>query len=111
LRAMAARGKLDGAPVIFQHCQSLDNAGVLFVLPAFTLVFDREPAFTLVFDREAYSPKFFESLWEERIAVITYRKNVKDQWAEDDFEDHKHTRLSKQHINRKALYNEHTRRK
>jgi hypothetical protein len=38
------------------------------------------PAFTLVFDREAYSPKFFESLWEERIAVITYRKNVKDQW-------------------------------
>jgi len=98
---MAARGKLDGAPVIFQHCQSLDNAGVLFVLPAFTLVFDRE----------AYSPKFFESLWEERIAVITYRKNVKDQWAEDDFEDHKHTRLSKQHINRKALYNEHTRRK
>jgi hypothetical protein len=34
LRAMAARGKLDGAPVIFQHCQSLDNAGVLFVLPA-----------------------------------------------------------------------------
>ncbi|HCC86620.1 MAG TPA: hypothetical protein DEQ06_08595 [Porphyromonadaceae bacterium] len=47
------------------------------------------PAFTLVFDREAYSPKFFESLWEERIAVITYRKNVKDQWAEDDFEEYK----------------------
>ena len=31
LRAMAARGNLEGAPVIFQPCQSLDNAGVLFV--------------------------------------------------------------------------------
>lgn len=46
------------------------------------------PAFTLVFDREGYSPKFFESLWQERIAVITYRKNVKDEWAEDDFQEH-----------------------
>jgi len=44
------------------------------------------PRFTLVFDREAYSPSFFRQLWEcFRIAVITYRKNVKDKWDEEDF--------------------------
>lgn len=44
------------------------------------------PKFTLVFDREAYSPAFFKHLWNcFRIAVITYRKNVKDQWDEKDF--------------------------
>ncbi len=46
------------------------------------------PRFTLVFDREAYSPKFFSKLWQEdRIAVITYRKNVKDKWSESDFNE------------------------
>lgn len=44
------------------------------------------PRFTLVFDREAYSPSFFRHLWESfRIAVITYRKRVKDKWDEADF--------------------------
>ena len=44
------------------------------------------PRFTLVFDREAYSPAFFKHLWESfRISVITYRKNVTDQWDEEDF--------------------------
>jgi hypothetical protein len=44
------------------------------------------PRFTIIFDREAYSPVFFQKLWEQyRIAVITYRKNVKDQWDERDF--------------------------
>jgi hypothetical protein len=44
------------------------------------------PLFTLVFDREAYSPAFFKELWDEhRIAVITYRKNVKDNWEESVF--------------------------
>ena len=44
------------------------------------------PRFTLVFDREAYSPVFFKQLWDcFRIAVITYRKNVKDKWDEEDF--------------------------
>jgi len=42
-----------------------------------------EPLFTIVFDREAYSPEFFDLLWRKyRIAIITYRKNVKDQWDE-----------------------------
>ena len=36
--------------------------------------------FTLVFDRECYEPGFFQRLWDtHRIAVITYRKNVKDK--------------------------------
>ena len=44
------------------------------------------PRFSIVFDREAYSPSFFKHLWEcYRIAVITYRKNVKDKWDEEDF--------------------------
>lgn len=46
------------------------------------------PLFTLVFDREAYSPSFFKSLWDNyRIAVITYRKNVKEQWDESLFHE------------------------
>ncbi len=44
------------------------------------------PRLTLVFDREAYSPAFFQRLWEKyRIAIITYRKNVKNAWDKDDF--------------------------
>lgn len=47
------------------------------------------PRFTLVFDREAYSPKFFDKLWSKhRVAVVTYRKNVKDKWPESDFTEH-----------------------
>jgi hypothetical protein len=44
------------------------------------------PRFTIVFDREAYEPAFFAKLWSEhRVAVITYRKNVKDLWDESEF--------------------------
>lgn len=44
------------------------------------------PVCTLVFDREAYEPAFFERLWQQhRIAIITYRKNVRDQWPEQSF--------------------------
>jgi len=45
-----------------------------------------EPVCTLVFDREAYHPEFFHRLWKKhKIAVITYRKNVKDNWPDDWF--------------------------
>jgi len=48
------------------------------------------PFYTLVFDREAYSPVFFDKIWKQyHIAVITYRKNVKDSWDEDDFKPYK----------------------
>ena len=44
------------------------------------------PRFSLVFDREAYDTDFFISLWQKhRIAILTYRKNVKDKWPEKDF--------------------------
>lgn len=44
------------------------------------------PVCTLVFDREAYEPAFFERLYKTyRIAIITYRKNVKDNWEEESF--------------------------
>lgn len=45
-----------------------------------------KPVCTFIFDREAYHPHFFYRLWEKhKIAVITYRKNVKDLWPEDWF--------------------------
>jgi len=48
------------------------------------------PRFTIVFDREAYNPVFFQEIWDKyRIAVITYRKNVKNKWDESDFDEHK----------------------
>jgi hypothetical protein len=44
------------------------------------------PQCTLVFDREAYDFEFFQKLWNEyRVAIITYRKFVKDKWEEKDF--------------------------
>ena len=44
------------------------------------------PICTLIFDREAYEPEFFARLWNlYRIAIITYRKNVKDLWQENEF--------------------------
>ena len=42
--------------------------------------------FILVFDRESSGPTFFKKLWdEERVACISYRKNVKDQWPQEEF--------------------------
>jgi hypothetical protein len=44
--------------------------------------------YMLVFDREGYSIDFFDYLVEQRIAFCTYRKNVKEDWAEDEFADY-----------------------
>lgn len=47
------------------------------------------PRFTLFFDREAYDTGFFTRLWKEhRIAIVTYRKNVKDKWPEEAFKSY-----------------------
>ena len=47
---------------------------------------DQQPRCTFIFDREAYEPAFFHRLWTEyKIAIITYRKNVKDTWSENSF--------------------------
>ncbi len=44
--------------------------------------------FMLVFDREGYSPDFFYDLWQKRIAISTYKKNVKDKWSDDEFSEY-----------------------
>lgn len=41
--------------------------------------------FALIFDREGYSPKLFRTLWERRIACLTYRKWPGDDWPEKEF--------------------------
>lgn len=47
---------------------------------------ERPPVCTFVFDREAYEPAFFARLWNQyHIAILTYRKNVKDIWGETLF--------------------------
>jgi len=47
------------------------------------------PRLTLVFDRKAYDIPFFTRLWKNhQIAIITYRKNVKDIWDENGFTSH-----------------------
>ena len=46
------------------------------------------PRFTMVFDRESYEPRWFKKLWEDhRVAVLTYRKNVKDKWDDNMFKE------------------------
>ena len=48
----------------------------------------QDPTFTIVMDREAYEPLWFKFLWETyRVAIITYRKNVKDNWNESLFDN------------------------
>ncbi|MDD4576916.1 MAG: hypothetical protein PHI36_10870 [Bacteroidales bacterium] len=41
--------------------------------------------YMLVFDREGYSPDFFCDLWEKRISISTYKKNVTDNWDDAEF--------------------------
>jgi hypothetical protein len=45
--------------------------------------------YMIVFDRECYSPDFFYDLWQERIAICTYNKNVSDKWADEEFTSQK----------------------
>ena len=41
---------------------------------------------TMVFDREAYDLPFFTRLQKDHsIAILTYRKNIKDKWEEESF--------------------------
>ena len=41
--------------------------------------------YMLIFDREGYSTDFFFDLWQKRISIATYKKNVTDKWAEAEF--------------------------
>jgi hypothetical protein len=44
--------------------------------------------YMIVFDREGYSVPFFIELKKKRIAFCTYRKNVKDKWDVNEFEEY-----------------------
>jgi hypothetical protein len=41
--------------------------------------------FVVVFDREGATHSLLSQLWKQRIGALTYRKNVKDIWAEAEF--------------------------
>ena len=41
--------------------------------------------FAVIFDREGATHSLLSALWEHRIAAITYRKNVTDQWPQSEF--------------------------
>ena len=42
----------------------------------------------IVCDRECYSVDFIYYLWQKRVAICTYNKNVKDKWPEEDFTEY-----------------------
>jgi hypothetical protein len=44
--------------------------------------------FIVVFDREGYSPDLMARLWQQRIAVMTYRKRPGDDWPLAEFTPH-----------------------
>jgi hypothetical protein len=47
--------------------------------------------YMLVFDREGYSPDFIHDLWEDRVSIATYKKNVTDKWSECEFDKYSGT--------------------
>ena len=44
--------------------------------------------FIVVFDREGATYSLFCELWKQRIGALSYRKNVKDAWPEEEFLEH-----------------------
>jgi len=44
--------------------------------------------YMIVCDREVYSPDFFYDLWQERVAICTYKKNVSDKWGDEEFTEY-----------------------
>ncbi|WP_291992871.1 helix-turn-helix domain-containing protein [Candidatus Accumulibacter sp. ACC003] len=43
--------------------------------------------FVMVFDREGATQSLLGRLWKQRIGALTYRKNVKDLWSEEVFQE------------------------
>lgn len=68
-------------PELLRDTEKIINPDVLENNP-------KQARFVLVFDREAYDSGFFKLLWEKyRIAIVTYKKNVKDKWDESEFQE------------------------
>lgn len=84
----------DGAPLMVLTAQLNEKLkeGVNQILPEIKKQLPAPadtstPRFTIVLDRESYEPAWYKSLWTaHQIAVITYRKNVQDKWAEAQFQ-------------------------
>lgn len=47
-----------------------------------------QPRFTVVFDRAGYSPDLFEELQQRRIAVLSYHRYRRGEWAAAEFQEH-----------------------
>ncbi|MDT9226830.1 MAG: hypothetical protein P5683_25030, partial [Limnospira sp. PMC 1279.21] len=43
--------------------------------------------FVMIFDREGASHSLLSALWEQRVAAITYRKRVGENWSETEFSE------------------------
>lgn len=68
-------------PELLKDTEKIVNADTLEKDPT-------QARFVLVFDREAYDSAFFKLLWEKyRVAIVTYKKNVKDKWDESGFKE------------------------
>lgn len=67
---------------------------------------EKKSRFTIVFDREGYDSNFFKELNRERIAFITYKKNVKAKWPESDFKESEITFACKEKVNIKIAEKE-----
>ena len=68
-------------PELLKDTEKIVSSEALKIDPA-------QARFVLVFDREAYDSEFFKLLWEKyRIAIVTYKKNVKDIWDESGFKE------------------------
>jgi hypothetical protein len=79
----------DIIPALLKDTESSDTEEALKNDPAMA-------RFALVFDREAYDSSFFKLLWEQyRIAVVTYKKNVKDTWDTNEFKEYTTTVIGK----------------
>jgi len=86
LHANSFKNKIDYENLCFEHLGIDDGLPSLAIRK---IIQDRDGFIWLASDQgfvryEAYSPSFFERIWEQhQVAVITYRKNVKEHWEEE----------------------------
>jgi transposase-like protein len=62
--------------------------------------------FVMIFDRECSNYKTINALWEQRIAAITYRKNVKDKWDESEFKEEQVTLAHGEVVTKRLAFRE-----
>ena len=70
----------DIVPLLLQSVPLQPTAGELTAEPLLH-------RFVVFFDRDGATHSLLGQLWQQRIGVVTYRKNVKDAWAEAEFSE------------------------